>query len=62
ARFHEQATALRELLTTAPPDADQQKDLVQSITISQSAMYRRGCSYVPVMDRNECPLLTTAGK
>lgn len=27
ARFHEQATALRELLTTAPPDADQQKDL-----------------------------------
>ncbi|MBC2643806.1 MULTISPECIES: acyl-CoA dehydrogenase family protein [unclassified Rhodococcus (in: high G+C Gram-positive bacteria)] len=27
ARFHEQATALRELLTTAPPDAGQQKDL-----------------------------------
>ncbi|MCZ4585903.1 acyl-CoA dehydrogenase family protein [Rhodococcus opacus] len=27
ARFHEQATALRELLTTAPPDAAQQKDL-----------------------------------
>ncbi|QHE72178.1 acyl-CoA dehydrogenase family protein [Rhodococcus sp. WAY2] len=27
ARFYEQATALRELLTTAPPDAAQQKDL-----------------------------------
>ena len=27
ARFHEQATALKELLTTATPDADQQADL-----------------------------------
>ena len=27
ARFTEQAEALRELLTTAPPDEDQQKDL-----------------------------------